>query len=481
MSFLRRLADVSGLSSGSYDATEDKGRRRPRRTRVKSEDSIATERKRNILSATTQDLSRNFAVAAWAIRKHLDFVSRFKFQSKLDDDGFNDALEAAIKNASKRFNFDASRRHSLRSATRLAETCRVKEGDVGWLKLRSGRDRGHIQAIESSRIYMPRNANLQSPEDWVNGVRVNPATGESLEYGICDRDIRTGRLTLRRRVPARNMLLHAFYERYDQVRGVSPVAAGLNWFQDTYEGFEYAQAKMKVGQLFGLVVKQDSDVGLFPNRTSATIDADGDGVDDSAHEVDLSSGIFNLDLDPGEDAQILESKNPSTETTSFLKLMIHVALKSLDIPYSFFDESFTNFYGSRGGLIQYLKSCQDKIESLQQFLDEWTMWRIGLLVNDGEISLPSGVSFSDLRWSWVPDGIPWWDPVKEVRGQSMAVAAGFDNPYNVCNTVGTSFEENIKMTAKAQRFAESHGVPLVYADSTAFRPEVAIEGADHER
>lgn len=471
---------IKQFTVGGYDATDGRGRRRAPRSIVKSEDAVATEQKRKILSATTQDLARNFAVAAWAIRKHLDFVSRFQFQAKMDDTGFNDELEGAIRQASSRFNFDASRRHSLRAATRLAEQSRVKEGDVGWLKLRSGRDRGRIQAIESTRIHMPRNQNLQNPDDWVNGVRLNSRTGEALEYGVCDRDIKTGRLTLRRRVPSRNMLFHAFYDRYDQVRGVSPIASGLNWFQDTYEGFEYAQAKMKVGQLFGLVIKQDSDASPFPHKTTATEDSDGDGANESAHEVDLSGGIFNLDLDPGESAEILESRNPSQETTDFLKLMIHVALKSLDIPYSFFDESFTNFYGSRGGLIQYLKSCQDKVECLQQLLDEWTRWRLGLMVNDGVLTLPAGVNFDDLSWCWVPDGVPWWDQTKEVRGQAMAVAAGFDNPYNVCNTVGTNFEENIKMTAKATSYAKERGVDLVYADSTAFRPEVAVGGEEDE-
>lgn len=475
MSFLE---SAKRLISFGYDATDSRGRRRAPRTIVKSEDAIAGSRERKILSATTQDLARNFAVAAWAIRKHLDFVSRFQFQAKTDDGVFNDELEAAIARVSTRHQFDAARRHNLRSATRLAESSRVKEGDVGWLKLRSGRLRGRVQAIESTRIYMPHNSNLQDSDNWINGVRISPKTGEALEYAICDRDHRSSQLTLRRRVPARNMLLHAFYERYDQVRGVSPIASGLNWFQDTYEGFEYAQAKMKVGQLFGLVIRQDGVESLFPNKTNATQDTDGDGTDDAAHEVDMSGGIFNLDLDPGEDASILESKNPSTETTSFLKLMIHVALKSLDIPYSFFDESFTNFYGSRGGLIQYLKSCQDKVEALQQHLDEWTRWRVGLMVNDGELVLPSGAEFEDIKFSWVPDGVPWWDPVKEVRGQAMAVAAGFDNPFNVCNQVGTNLEENIKMIAKANKLAEEHGVDLVYADSTAFAPELELGGED---
>ena len=80
--------------------------------------------------------------------------------------------------------------------------------------------------------------------------------------------------------------------------------------------------------------------------------------------------------------------------------------------------------------------------------------------------------FDWIKWEWVPDGVPWWDPTKEVRGNAMAVAAGFDNPQRICREVGTEFEDNIDAIADAMKYAESKGVKLVFADSTAFRPEI---------
>ena len=453
---------IKNFAASGYDATEDRGRRRPVQRTTYAEDDHADPRKRQILSATTRDLARNFSIAAWAIRKHLDYVSDFTFQSKTGDPGFDKLLEDWMWRAMRASQFDVARRHGFGRAVRLAEACRVKDGDVFWLKVAPAGPsffRGKIQAIEGDRIYLPHG---ELPENslagqWINGVRVDES-GAAAAYAISKRN--KGRLELERIVGSRSILHHACYDRYDQVRGVSPIAAGLNWFRDTYEGFEYALAKVKVGQLFGMQVFREGSDSLF-GPGSATPDGD------SGYEVDFGRGPFMLDLDPGDRAEVLESKTPSGETVDFLKLMVHVALKSLDIPYSFFDESFTNFYGSRGGLIQYIKSCRSKIVDLQEFCDNWAAWRIGLAIEDGEITLPSGKDFRWLNWEFVPAGVPWWDPVKEVTGNRLAVASGFTSPQRVCREVGTDLETNIREIADARRIAHEAGIELDFGSVVA--------------
>jgi capsid protein len=464
------LDTLRKVTSFAYDAAETRGRRRQVSSVLRTEDYHADERKRKILSANTRDLARNFEIAAWAIRKHLDYVTSFNFQPKTTDQGYNAELEAFMASAMAKERFDAAKRHPFRRALRIAEACAVKDGDVLWLKLIGGAARGQVQGIEGDRVCTPKDPSAFNPKEWVNGVRIG-GDGASLAYAICDRE-RTGDPKLNRIVSARNVLHRGFYERYDQVRGISPIAAALNRFRDTYEGFEFAHAKLKTAQLFGLKFTRDSDQNPFPQGATPTQDADDDGTDDSGHEVNLTSGIFNLDLDVGENAEILESKTPATETVNFLKLMIHVALKSLDIPYSFFDESFTNFYGSRGGLIQYLKSCEDEIADLQEFADAWATWRLGIAVADGELALPSGKDFNFLDWEFVPAGVPWWDAAKEVRGQAMAIAAGLTSPQRACREAGTNFEKNIDEIAAAMKYAKAKEVPLTFADSTAFAPTI---------
>ena len=115
---------------------------------------------------------------------------------------------------------------------------------------------------------------------------------------------------------------------------------------------------------------------------------------------------------------------------------------------------------SRGGLIQYLKSCQHKTQDLTDLLDEITRWRLGLFVADGELVLPSGMDFSALKWEWVPDGVPWWDPVKEVKGHTMAIAAGLSDYQRVCRSSGSDFFDNVDRIAEQEAYAKDKGVVL---------------------
>lgn len=438
---------------GSYDATRDRQRRRPPKMRTYHEDQHAKNQERTKLIASARDVQRNFTIAKWAIGKHLDFVSSFTFQAKTGDPELDRDLEAIIAAWSDRHRCDVARRHPFRRFIRLAEARRCVDGDFGFLKIAAAPGsalRGKLQAIEGDKIATPRDLPTSFVrEDFVNGVKVSKG-GAAVQYCLCDRH--NGSPVFRRIVSADNLILHAFYDRFDQNRGISPITSALNTLQDVYEGFDYALAKLKVAQMFGLAVFRADD-GEMGNET----DTDGDGVKD---EVAFGRGPFQLDLDAEDRAEFLEARTPPTETTEFLKLMIHVALRSLDIPYSFFDESFTNFYGSRGGLIQYLKSTKSKVDDLKDTLNELTKWRLGLFVADGELSLPSGMDFSDLRWEWVPDGVPWWDPVKEVKGHTMAIAAGLTDYQRVCREAGTDFYDNVDRIAEQQAYAADRGVSL---------------------
>lgn len=440
-----------------YDAAESTNRRRRPATKPQREGKVLTEPKRRKLIATTQDLRRNYAVAAWAIRKHLDFVASFSFQGKTPDRDFNDLLEQRVRWWARRGNCDAARRHPLRRLIRLAEAHRVVDGDFFFYRLNDGR----IQGIEADHVAnptegAPRNLNIA---DFEAGIKTVAGTGESLRYLICDRNEKTGGYSYRANVPARFIFPIGYFDRIDQVRGISPLASAINTLQDTAEGFDYALAKLKVAQLFALAFFRESSEALGDVTHDGSEGEDGTPAKDG-YTVDFNKGPALLDLDPGDRAEFLESKTPASETREFLTLMIHVALKALDIPYSFFDESFTNFFGSRGGLMQYLKSCKDKQRDLVELLDEMTFWRVSLMVEDGYLELPAGWTMQDVVWDWVPDGVPWWDPAKEVRGHSEAMARGLDNPQRICRETGTDFFENVDKIQEAMAYAEERGVPL---------------------
>ena len=114
-----------------------------------------------------RDLYRNFSVAAWAIRKHLDYVSTFNFQAMTDNPELNDELEKLIAWYSRPMNCDAAGRHSLRRMISLAEARRVIDGDLFFVKLADGR----LQPIEGDRVRDP-GATRDENADYIHGVKV---------------------------------------------------------------------------------------------------------------------------------------------------------------------------------------------------------------------------------------------------------------------------------------------------------------------
>ena len=328
----------------------------------------------------------------------------------------------------------------------MAEMRRTIDGDVFLVKLADGR----LQAIESDRVRDPDRPTNAS-NNWVQGVRVNKA-GRALSYSISRRNI-DGSYETERTVTAKNIYQLGYFDRFDQVRGITPLAPAINTLRDCYESFDYQLAKSKVSAMFGLVLTRDA------------VESWGDVTGDAStgYDINLSNGKpVLLDLDPGDKAEFIESQSPSTNFQSFTETMISISLKSLDIPYSFYMENFTNFFGSRSAFIHYTKSVRQKQIALIDLLDRITAWRLGLFINDGTLRLPPGLTFNNLKWEWVAEGTPWWNPQQEINADIMAINAGLKTRAQVIREhQGREFTEVINQLADEEAYIKQQGVGVI--------------------
>ena len=458
---IQRIRRAVKAFSG-YDGAQNSSRRKHRSTAIYTEDQVLDERGRLMLSSGISDLPRNYSVARWAINKHLDYVSSFTFQARTDIPELDRELERLMRWYGNRRNCDASGRHRLSKIIRIAEAMRTINGDHFLMQMSSGR----VQSIESDRVRtakkgLPRNMNT---DGYVHGVKVG-AAGQALTYMLCDRD-QFGQAVWKRNVPAKYIIPVGYYDRADQIRGVSPLASALNDFQDLYESKAYIKAKIKVAAMFGLTIYSDAAENLEPYPGTEG-DVDGSDITDAErYEVNPGDGPFKLELEGGDRAEFLESRSPATETQSFLNTIIMAALKSLDIPYTFYDEREGNYSKDKGALNQYLKSCKVKRDDLIEALDELTAWRMSLWIEDGILRLPRGMTLSDVRWEWVPDGVRWWNPLQEATGNVIAISSLQDNPERVCRENGTDVYENINAISRVIKAAEAAGVPYGYSTTT---------------
>ncbi|MFO0383228.1 MAG: phage portal protein [Pirellula sp.] len=446
-------------NSHGYDALDNKGRRKAAPTTVIREDTIVKGGRRVRLQANANDIARNFSIAAWAIRRHLDYVSRFTFHARCKDRGLNRDVEELIKIRSMKDNCDRGGRMSRERLFRLLEARRVLDGDVGLILLNDKR----VQVIEGDLIRNPEK--LLGPHEWVDGVEADHA-GKAIQYSVWSRPRGGVGYKWKRNVPARNFLHYGFFERCasDQYRGISPIVASLNNYRDVYEKIEYALIKSKIEQLFALALTRDKDAEALDSQMPGANGTDDESDDEEESNelpprtIDLTHGPTVLDLDPGEDAKILESGNPSNEFQAFTRLVIMIALKALDIPYSFFDESHTNYSGSRTGWLHYERSTLTNRDDQTEIRTGWTDFQLRHAILDGSLVLPSRMGLDEVKYEWVPQGMPWWKPSEEIVGDLKAIASGLDSPISITKARGTGdIFDNVDDLIEVIKYAHEQG------------------------
>jgi hypothetical protein len=194
----------------------------------------------------------------------------------------------------------------------------------------------------------------------------------------------------------------------------------------------------------------------------ATEDRDGDGIAESKFELDLSGDPQIFDFPVGSNVHMIAGGD-FEETIALLELMIKCVLKALDLPYSFFSEDFTNWFGSRAAVMHFETLAEPKRAELIELCDEITQWRLGMAIANGEIeNPPADLDWENTWWEWVPRGYGWFDPLKEVTGARAGVASGFVSPIAVCKSMGVDWQQILKDRVIVEEAYKKAGLTLDY-------------------
>ncbi len=162
-----------GATLFQYDAINPRGRRRNPGSRVPREDALLKGAGRRAAQANAADLCRNLSLAAWMVRRHLDYVSQFSFHSRnvaipgrlteTQAEDLNVQIEKLMAEDNRPANADVAGKFTREKMFRLAEARRVLDGDMLLVKL----DDGRLQGIQSDLIEDPETK--KEGEEWING------------------------------------------------------------------------------------------------------------------------------------------------------------------------------------------------------------------------------------------------------------------------------------------------------------------------
>jgi len=485
-----------------YDAIAAKGRRRAPSNKLAAEHVVLPQSKRSKLLATIQDQIRNASLAAWMVRRHLDYVSRFRFQFRSGNEGLDKLVTRLFDWHAQPRNFDVAGRMGREEAFRMFEMEKVTAGDAALVKLGIGK----LQCVESDLIAFPKVGKkkgtsqyenipeaLLKPVDKDTGAVMSPKyPGKVDRWCICNRGWDGKSVSFDHIEDAANVIFDAYYSRFSsQVRGVSPLTVAMNTIQDLYEGFEWNLLKAKVHAIFGVALFRDyagpnSDqeevdslggaagimTGTDEQKLAAAESAEGTKAITSTLQQLTPDSILTVDMETKGRIELLESKTPSSEFREFSTLMTRVAMLALDIPYTAFDSGAGSFSSLIADNNLYEVSCRWKRDKNRWARQDYSDWLIELAMDDPDWNLrevAAGAGIKRVRElqemvEWIPSGAPWLQKLQETAGDVKAISAGLDNPQDVCKRRGTDFFENIIKTAEAYRFAEANKVPLMIGE-----------------
>jgi capsid protein len=431
--FLNRVAATVRTAFGYHVIDTSRNRRQIPSRNLKTEDKTLTKEKRERLIETARDSTRNFAITAWCVRKHLDFVTSHHFHCRDDDRGLRMDVEAYIAARMKADAFDARRRHPMDRWIRIKEARAVLDGDIFGVRLASGQ----MQAIEGIYCRNPRRkVNGKDPANWVNGCYLD-AAGATQAYCFATKPNEDQ--TVDEVVNREKVVHHGYFDRFDQVRGIGLITPGLATAVDLYETLDYAVAKAKVAQLFALAIYRQGDAAPAPLTTVAAAGDNTPGTPKEQREIDFGKGPVFLDLEGGERAEFLSTQSPGIDA-EFLRTLCILTLSALDLPYCWLDASDANFFGNRGALILYLQSAKQKRKAIVTIRNDWVEWQLERAFANGDLLRPSGKP--SIPFVWQAEGVPFWNPAQEVTAHLSAIDGVLDTRQRIVEeTLGMDWDD----------------------------------------
>jgi capsid protein len=487
--------------AGYYEATQDKKvRKLPSRTISLNEDEVLKQRERRLLKTTIDDQRRNIPLVAWMIRTHLAYAVDMTFQAVTRDESFNAELEAWVADQSHAHNFDIRGLVNARQGFRLLESGALVGGDNFLLKIAQGP--GLIQGLESDRICTPVGGQL--PERFrsmkiSHGV-IRRKDGKPRWYVICKRDRMM--MVFDKMVRANDMIEHTFVQRWDQGRGVSPLAAAVTLVQDYHEAQVYAALKAKLSHVLGFTLIRDAgegESGFLARRQDGSADTDLDAntsrsSDESPstvteHDIKFGKGGPEwIDLNPGEKVEPIETNHPSFEYQEFTDVEVRAIMLALNFPWTFFDARKGSYTIQRADKNRYVRAVVPDRERNMQTRNRWLLWKLDRAVNElGTFKLPRGWTIEDVKWIWNPGAEVWLDALKEVMASVVAIRMCLTSPQRICNERGLNwfrvreecreaFHWMIKNDLPVQEWSAEFDEKL--AEQLALSPENQSGGSD---
>ena len=322
------------------------------------------------------------------------------------------------------------------------------------------------QLIESERILTPRVYNKYEGTYLHQGIRVNdngrPVTayiGAYNRYGNIDESSFVG-------IQARNFHFMYHPDRVEQYRGVSAFLSALQNLRDVHDILKYEKFSQKMAACVSIKIKPAEGrrkVGLpFPTQDT---DTHTDGKTVSVKEM-FPGQIFDLAKMGAEDVIVNDNTRTGDNFDKMINLLSRLAGVGVGLPIELvlLDFHRGNMSSIRSVMLEARKVFYEHWGLVRRYADWHYRWVLSQGVKDGILTPPAKIANNYWKTEWTEPTWNYYDPLKEMAAEGMAIALGVKTHKKVAKQYGSDWAQVAVQLGKEYKTYIKEDVPIVIGD-----------------
>ena len=428
-----------------------------------------------------RQLVRDFPYFANAVNKLVDYTVGegivYQARVKGPDGKLNTVLNQQIEDAFKWWGDEADIAGKLHyyEIMRLMKRQDVESGEFIAVKTLS-KDRTRflpfcLQVFEADWLASnPSWSQATADIEIEQGIEYRRATGKVLAYHFTDPD-GWGKSI---RIPAENVI-HGFQTlRPGQLRGISPLAAGVMVAHSLHDFMDAEIDAAKMAAKYLALVKTPNPLGRQYGTT--TTDAE------TGQKIETLENAIIEYLRPGEEIEIAKNPRPGENFSPFVKLVLCMLSVTVNVPYELLSGDYGGLNYSvsrsiRNDFIHQLRPIatrhvrQFAMPCQREFFDAAWM--------SGRLDLP-GYGGEPRRYvtacEYQPPGMDPIDPMRETKAAVDGIKALIRSPQEVVRARGRELEDVYREIAAAKEMAAELDIaPEEISTALANNPAAVME------
>ena len=451
------------LRGFGYDAA-DNGRSNMNWRAVNEAADLTDRSARDVVRARARDLERNSDIFNSVVSSYKRNIigTGFTLQVRTGNDELDSQIEKLWKRWTKKQNCDVTQQQSFNDLLRMAVVRKKVDGGIIFKKCytKGGVLPFKLQALEVDELA----GSVASPHTKgnrvVGGVELDQYN-RPVGYWIEQYNIDGWEMNEPVYYPAKDIIFYYSKKRPSQLREISDMTQSLTRIRDANEFITAVSMKERVAACFALLIKRAVPLGGLVGRANSAQDSQSRKTYNNRM---LTPGMVS-ELNAGDDAQVVDPKDSSSDATTFLKLIQRLigAGQGLSYEATARDMSETNYSSARQGMIEDDLTYAEEIELLQENLmsEVYETFLISAVLS-GKISIPDFWADPSkyMEHKWTASSKRWIDPQKEAGANKTALESGIKSFKQISAEQGCDWKEQIDDMAEVAAYAKEKGIQI---------------------